>query len=232
MVHVMSITATDAVVVHPTRNAILSAALDLFSRLGYEATAVPAIAAHAGVATGTVYRHFEGKRELANELYRRERVTMAAPAFAGLEPTLPAADWFRRFWLNLVSFAQTSPAGFDYLELHFHSGYLDSASAGVDAEAMAPLMAFFERTVAQGITRGLSPALCCAMLWGCLRGVLSAARSGEVDLSKDTIAGACEAAWSMFAADRPPLTGAMQSQKALAGAAVVRKPSRTDWRVW
>ena len=50
---------------------LLDAALTTFDALGYSATPVPAIAAQAGIAVGSVYRYFPSKEELANALYRR-----------------------------------------------------------------------------------------------------------------------------------------------------------------
>jgi AcrR family transcriptional regulator len=46
------------------------AALELFTTRGYHETTTPLIAARAGIAEGTIYRHFASKDELLNEIYR------------------------------------------------------------------------------------------------------------------------------------------------------------------
>lgn len=53
------------------REAILAAALDQLAEGGYASATVQAVAARAGVATGTVYRHFPSKAELFAEAFRR-----------------------------------------------------------------------------------------------------------------------------------------------------------------
>lgn len=52
------------------REALLEAAVQLLAEQGYAGCSVAAVAARAGVATGTVYRHFPGKAELVAELFR------------------------------------------------------------------------------------------------------------------------------------------------------------------
>lgn len=53
-----------------TRQRLLRSGLELFTTRGYHDTTTPLIARRAGVAEGTIYRHFAGKRDLLNELYR------------------------------------------------------------------------------------------------------------------------------------------------------------------
>ncbi len=54
----------------PTRRRLLHAAQELIEEGGYGAASVAAIAERAGVAAGTLYRHFSSKEELFVELFR------------------------------------------------------------------------------------------------------------------------------------------------------------------
>ena len=49
---------------------VLNAAIALLSEQGYAGCSMAAVAARAGVATGTVYKHFTSKSELSVELFR------------------------------------------------------------------------------------------------------------------------------------------------------------------
>jgi AcrR family transcriptional regulator len=74
---------TEGVLV-PTRERLLKAARELIEEGGYGAASVVAIAGRAGVAAGTLYRHFSSKEELFVEVFRsvcdREVEAMAAAA--------------------------------------------------------------------------------------------------------------------------------------------------------
>ena len=68
-----------------TRERLLSAAQELIEEGGYGAASVAAIAERAGVAAGTLYRHFDSKQELFVEVFRavcarEERAMRAASA--------------------------------------------------------------------------------------------------------------------------------------------------------
>lgn len=65
-----------------TRDAILRAAVEQLAAGGYASASIQAVAARAGVATGTVYRHFESKSALFAEAFRRAARRELA-AFAG-----------------------------------------------------------------------------------------------------------------------------------------------------
>jgi AcrR family transcriptional regulator len=75
-----------------TRERIVAAAHALIARGGYRAASVAAVAARAGVATGSVYRHFPSKAELFAEVFRRasqrevEAVAAAAASAPGPAP--------------------------------------------------------------------------------------------------------------------------------------------------
>src|SRR3954451_5352462 len=53
------------------RERIVAAALDQLAEGGYASATIQGIAARAGVATGTVYRHFHSKSDLFAEVFRQ-----------------------------------------------------------------------------------------------------------------------------------------------------------------
>src|SRR5262245_60044865 len=110
------------------REAILDAALELFSERGFYGTAVPAVAEHAKVGAGTVYRYFESKEALVNALYQREKQKLMALLTADFPMDAPPRQQFRELWKRLWKFATETPKSAIFLELHHHAAYLDEKS--------------------------------------------------------------------------------------------------------
>jgi AcrR family transcriptional regulator len=79
------------------RERILRAAHDQLAEGGYASASVARVAAHAGVATGSVYRHFPSKGDLLAEVFRRasqrevDAVGAAAEAGGSASERLAAA---------------------------------------------------------------------------------------------------------------------------------------------
>ncbi|HEX3785354.1 MAG TPA: TetR/AcrR family transcriptional regulator [Pseudonocardiaceae bacterium] len=79
-----------------SRAAILWAAVALLAEHGYAGCSVAAVAARAGVATGSVYRHFPSKTELVTEVFRLSagREVDAVAEAAGRQGTIvERATW-------------------------------------------------------------------------------------------------------------------------------------------
>src|SRR5437588_7132671 len=89
-----------------TRERLLRAAQELTEEGGYSAASVVAIAERAGVAAGTLYRHFDSKQELFVDLFRsvcaREERAMRAAA----EDGGPSGDAVRRLEDVFATFAE------------------------------------------------------------------------------------------------------------------------------
>lgn len=85
------------------RERIIAAARELFARDGLDVT-LDAVAAHAGVGVGTVYRRFADKEELIDAIFEARIAEIAGLAEAGLAVADP--------WDGLVGFLEAA------IELH------------------------------------------------------------------------------------------------------------------
>src|SRR5438132_2429785 len=93
-------------VLTPTRERLLRAARELIEEGGYGAASVVAIAERAGVAAGTLYRHFSSKEELFVEVFRSvcDREVRAMQSAAQRMP--PEASHVDRLETVLSTFAE------------------------------------------------------------------------------------------------------------------------------
>jgi AcrR family transcriptional regulator len=130
------------------RERIVRSAHELIARGGYRAASVSAVAKRAGVATGSVYRHFGSKAELFAEVFRRasqrEVDAMAEAATGdGPVPERMAAGverWARRALrgrrLAWALLAEPVDPAVEVERLHFRRAYCN-VMAGLVAEGIA-----------------------------------------------------------------------------------------------
>lgn len=118
------------------RRAILAAAASLLAEQGYAGCTMAAVSARAGVAAGTVYKHFAGKVPLVAEVFRTivthevEVVRAAAATGSASERTATVIETFagralkspRRAYALLVE--PVDPA-IDELRLEFRHAFRD-----------------------------------------------------------------------------------------------------------
>jgi AcrR family transcriptional regulator len=90
----------------PTRERLLQAARELIEEGGYGAASVLAIADRAGVASGTLYRHFASKEELFVEVFRSVCDREVRAMHAAAEAMPPESSHVDRLETVLATFAE------------------------------------------------------------------------------------------------------------------------------
>jgi AcrR family transcriptional regulator len=182
---------------------ILDAALGLFAARGYHGVAIPEIAAAAGVAAGTIYRHFASKDELVNAVYRRAKQQVIAQVLDGLPGAGPVRGQFHELWQRLRGFATAAPVAFAFLELHHHGDYLDRASRALEVEALLPVARFLDGAATAGQVRAILPQALMAMVWGAFVGLIKAERAGYLRFTDDLSAQIEATLWDAIRASKP-----------------------------
>jgi TetR/AcrR family transcriptional repressor of multidrug resistance operon len=79
--------------------AVRRALRTLVAQRGFHGASMGAVAAEAGVATGTAYTHYASKDELVLASYLETKAQLAAAATAGLDASAGAAERFRSIWM-------------------------------------------------------------------------------------------------------------------------------------
>lgn len=193
----------DAQPISDTRERILAAALELFAERGFHGASMPALAERAKVASGTPYRHFEGKEQIVNEVYRREKRALIDALLDGFPFDAPLREQHRTFFFRMVAFFRERPVVFDFLELHHHQPYLDAENLALEQRGLVLVIAFFEQGRRARITRAMPAEALAAMIWGIFSGLTKAARLGHLALSDELWAHAEACAWDAVRRDGP-----------------------------
>jgi len=131
-----------------TRQRLIRTALELFTTRGYHDTTTAQLAKKAGIAEGTIYRHFASKQQLVNELYRAaQRWATKVVQEASRDPETNAA----RAQLTAVAHALLEGAAHDTAVVKL--GLLERLDGVLDDESRKARREFhvaLERVVAEG----------------------------------------------------------------------------------
>lgn len=73
----------------------------LVARRGFHGASMSAVAAEAGVATGTAYTHYTSKDELLLAAYSETKAELGAAATSELDPSAGPAERFHHIWLAM-----------------------------------------------------------------------------------------------------------------------------------
>ena len=186
-----------------TRQRLLRAALELFTTTGFRATTTPQIAERAGVAEGTIYRHFSSKEQLLNDVYRAAH-RWATTIVAETEGPYRTEERLQRIGRRLLEGADRDPAGARML-LHAHEErYLDERSRDAAREFRGALQQVIASGKSDGAIRA-GPAELWSAVWLALVAFAAervAAREWTLDQPQTTQI--LEAAWDAIRAGERP----------------------------
>lgn len=150
-----------------TRTRILQAAQRLFARLGYDATTTKDLAAEAGVAEGTLFRHFPNKKAILVEVATNgwvEILTDLLTELSEMASYKAIAQLMRRRMLNMQRNSDLMRVCF--IEAQFHPELRDRIQTEVIGKMTEVSEAFFETAMERGIYRRMSPRVVAQVFLG------------------------------------------------------------------
>ena len=92
----------------------MRAALELVAEDGFSAATTAAIAKRAGVAEGTLYRHFESKDALFIAVYSGIKERVFQSVMTETDASGSVEDRFRQLWRGVSNAYRADPAAFTY----------------------------------------------------------------------------------------------------------------------
>lgn len=133
------------------RDDICDAALELFAEKGIEATTTHEIAERAGAAEGTLYRHFDGKADLAQWLYRRCAGQLEATLMEAADTRSGPDERLDALIRGVFDFYATKPASCTYLLSTEDSGVVGNEGQ----DGLSPPVRLFAEVLDEGMRQGI-----------------------------------------------------------------------------
>ncbi|GIJ46281.1 TetR family transcriptional regulator [Virgisporangium aliadipatigenens] len=181
------------------REAIMSAALVVFTEYTYGGTAMAPLAERAGVAVGSIYRHFPSKEALGNAVYRRWKTRLGAHVIDSVAADVadePIRARFGRMWRGMVAFAVEHPDAFAFLELQQHQSYLDAENAALTERIYAAAGELISAGQARGEIRPGDPTVLMSLAYGAFIGMCASMRGSGLD--EERLALSENAVWDLL----------------------------------
>jgi TetR/AcrR family transcriptional regulator, repressor of fatR-cypB operon len=183
-----------------THQRLIRAALELFTAQGYHVTTTTHIAKKAGVAEGTIYRHFDSKQHLLNELYRAAgrwaaRLVKDADALK-VGPREKLAHLAR----GLVAGTAQEPGVARLFFIQRHGELLDDESRRVARDFRLGLEAVIAQAKAEGSVKPGAAEVWATVWLGVIAPVIDRVSSKEWPETHTGVQLALDAAWDAIAA--------------------------------
>ena len=150
-----------------TRTRILNAAQRLFASLGYDGTTTRDLAQAAGVAEGTLFRHFANKKAILIEVATQgwiEILTDLLTELSEMGSYKAVAQVMRRRMWNFQKNADMMRVCF--MEAQFHPELRDRIQSEVIGKMTDVAEAFFQTAMDRGIYRPMNPKLVAQIFLG------------------------------------------------------------------
>lgn len=149
------------------RTRILQAAQRLFANLGYDATTTRDLAQAAGVAEGTLFRHFANKKAILIEVATQgwiEILTDLLTELSEMGSYKAVAQVMRRRMWNFQKNADLMRVCF--MEAQFHPELRDRIQSEVIGKMTDVAEAFFQTAMDRGIYRPMNPKIVAQIFLG------------------------------------------------------------------
>ena len=177
------------------RTAILQATLALITENGFHATPIAMVAKEANVGAGTIYRYFESKEVLINELYAELKEHMGQAMMQQHNPAGTIKDKFYRYWLNLYHYFISNPQEFQFLEQYATSPYITQVTKEENQRHYLPVIEFLQEGMQQQVLRPMPIELMTALVYNAVTATVKLHLSAELSITDEVLQLALQSSW-------------------------------------
>jgi AcrR family transcriptional regulator len=150
-----------------TRSRILKSAMRLFAKKGFDGTTTKELAEDAGVAEGTLFRHFTNKKAILIEVATQgwiDLLTDLLTEFSEMGSYKAVAEVMKHRMMHMRENVDLLRVCF--IEVQFHEDLRDRIQQEVIEKMTDVAEAFFQTAMDQGIYRQINPRLVARVFLG------------------------------------------------------------------
>jgi len=177
------------------REEILNTTLDLVCEIGFHDTSIPLIIKKSGVASGTIYHHFENKEALINTLFAELNEEMGKAITKDIETDMNFKSKFFHIWNNLFAFYIENPKKFEFLEDYTNSPRIKNEIKVIHERHYQAAIDFFESGIKSGILRELPLQLIKNMTFGNVSTFARMILLNEIEFSNELLENTIQSSW-------------------------------------
>lgn len=177
---------------------IMRAALELIAEQGFHGAPMSRVAEKAGVAAGTIYRYFNSKEVLINELYHEVEISIMENIQRGHPAEAAPRERFVGLSTALLKYMIANPVHFRYLEQYHNSPYGATLRRSKILKQRGDHNVFvelFEQGIAEGVLKDLPLFVHFALAFGPLIALARDHILGLALLDEQLIGQTVEACW-------------------------------------
>lgn len=177
------------------RTLILESTLDCISEHGFHGTPISMIAEKAGIGAGTIYRYFENKEELINDLFKEIKRRIMRAMLSDYDESESFKNRFKHLWMNLINYFMAHPKAFQFIEQHRYASYMSKLTREESFMIMSPVMMFFIEAKNAKAMKDLPVYTIISLSYGPITSLAKLQIDHQQKLSKERIEQAADACW-------------------------------------
>lgn len=174
--------------------------LNLLSERGFHATPMSLIAQKAGVGAGTIYRYFESKEVLINELFLKLKHELMQAALTGLSSEATAEEKISRIWRNTFKYCIENPQAMLFLEQYHNSPFQTAEINKAFEPYYAPIETIFQSAINSGEIKNISFEMFSAFNYDIIVALAKRHISGALVMDEENLEQAIRACWDAIKA--------------------------------
>lgn len=154
------------------------------------------IAAEAKVGAGTIYRYFDSKDILINELFLEIKEQFTAALLANDDDTMSLKQRFQYIWIALIKQYIAYPAELRFMEQYANSPFLSTDTLRRQNELSTPFTTLLEQGMTSGLFRDLPIEVLRAFMYGPALQLAKQHVAGMTVLDDSLLDASFEACWA------------------------------------